>query len=204
MPQNLKPKESRKMNTNLSIYENAKHWIAQYESVDELKDYLDKASAVEQYGKRANDYDLEINAGKARIRAERRCGELLRDLKKDKGGDSRLYNGDRGVDAPKTINEMGLTHVQSSKYQQLANVPEKEFEDAINVPGSIPSAHGILKTKKKEEKRIDADALYLWGRLNDFERKLFGRALDELLDEMTPAMRQDAERILPIIRNWLR
>jgi hypothetical protein len=187
------------MNTNLSIYENAKYWIAQYESVDELRDYLDKASVIEQYAKRANDYELEINAGRARVRAERRCGELLKEMDKAKGAATP-----RGqTDVPR-LDEMGLTKNQSSKYQQLANVPEKEFEESINVPGSIPSAHGILRSRKKEEKRIDADALYLWGRLNDFERKLFGRALDELLDEMTPAMRQDAERILPIIRNWLR
>jgi hypothetical protein len=185
---------------NISVYENAKYWVAQYESVDDLKDYLDKASVIEQYAKRANDYELEINAGKARVRAERRCGELLKEIEKNKGGNPNLTpKTDVGVE--KTIEEMGLTYNQSSKYQQLANVPEKEFEEALNAEGSIPSAHGLLKSRN-ETKRIDKDCLYLWGRLVDIEKRLFGRNINALLDEMTPAMEKDSTRILPLLREW--
>jgi hypothetical protein len=189
---------------NISVYENAKYWVAQYESVDDLKDYLDKASVIEQYAKRANDYELEINAGKARVRAERRCGELLKEMELAKASPGNQYTGkldqSNGSNSP-TLKEMGLTGDQSSKYQQLANVPEKEFEEALNAEGSIPSAHGLLKSRN-ETKRIDKDCLYLWGRLVDIEKRLFGRNINALLDEMTPAMEKDSTRILPLLREW--
>ena len=187
----------------ISIYDNAKHWIAQYESVDELKDYLDRAAAVQEYARRANDFDLEIKAAKARVRSERRCGELLQKMEKAKGGEQYHRTPATVAEVRKTIPALGLTHKQSSKYQQLAKVPEAEFEAALAIDGAIPSAHNILKPATEPLKQMDATALYFWGRLRDFEQQLFNRSLDELLDEMTPTMHRDAARILPLLRQWL-
>jgi hypothetical protein len=190
-------------NNHISVYESAKYWVAQYESVDELKDYLDKAKSIEEYARRANDYELEINAGRARVRAERRCGELLKEMDRKPGARTDLTspdNAERSVYAI-ALENAKLSTQQSSKYQQLANVPEKEFEDAISTENSIPSAHGLLKSRE-ETKRIDQDCLYLWGRLVDIEKRLFGRNINALLDEMTPAMKKDSERILPLLRDW--
>ena len=83
----------------------------------------------------------------------------------------------RGSTELPRLNEMGLTKDQSSKFQQLANVPEEEFEDAINVAGARPSTHRILKSIKPEPEpeteRINEDALFLLGRLMDFESRFF-------------------------------
>lgn len=188
---------------DISIYEHAKHWIAQYESVDEVKDYIDKAAAVQEYAKRANDYEMEHQAARARVRAERRAGELLQGMEKNKGGWESC--SDTGVEQDAlTIPEMGLTHKQSSKWQQLANVPEGEFEEAITETASAPSAHGILASRKKEKnKRINTDCLYLWGRLVAIEKNLLNKDINYLVDEMTPAMKGDSERIIPLLLNWL-
>ena len=43
-------------NQPLSIYKHAKHAIAQYESVDEVKDYIDKAAAVDMFSGALQDY----------------------------------------------------------------------------------------------------------------------------------------------------
>ena len=60
------------MSTQISYYDNAKHAVAQYEAVDEIKDYIDKAAAIQEYAKRSMDYEIERLAGMARVRAERR------------------------------------------------------------------------------------------------------------------------------------
>lgn len=190
-------------------YEAARQAIAEYKSVDEVKDFRDKALAIEAYAKQANDYELERDAAIARVRAERRCGELLAEMHKAKGTD---YGG-TGHDTraarasyspPRTLSDMGITYDQSSKWQRLAAVPEAEFEAAINQPGSKPSTAQIISPKQEQPKRMDSLALWLWGRLIDMERnQLFDRSVDSLMSEMTDAMRQDAERLVPKLKRWL-
>lgn len=194
----------------LSIYDNAKYWIAQYEAVDEVKEYRDKAAAIQAYAKQANDYELERKAAHARVRAERRAGELWRDMEKQHGARGTGSNQYKKAEVesnkttPPTLNDFGMSKDQASKWVQLANVPEDEFERALEA-SPTPSAHSILKARKTEPapKRMDETALYLWGRLVDFENKVFSRSLDDLLGEMTDAMRLDCERIIPKLNDWL-
>ena len=52
---------------------------------------------------------------------------------------------------------------------------------------------------------MDPDALWLWGRLRDFEQMgLLQRSVDDLLSEMTDAMRTDAVRLATHVGNWLK
>jgi len=189
-------------------YEHAKRAIAEYKTVDEVKDFRDKALAIEAYAKQANDYDLEHDAAAARVRAERKCGELLRDQEKAKGTD---YGG-TGHDSraarpsfspPKTLSEMGITKDQSSKWQKLAAVPEDEFEDAVSNRGAKPSANNILKTKQEPAERMDATVLWWWGRLCDMEKGKFSTPLASVVSEMTDAMQNDAKRIIPQLKKWV-
>lgn len=197
--------ESNSAQNEISIYDNAKYWIAQYEAVDEVKEYRDKAAAIQAYAKQANDYELERKAAHARVRAERRAGELLKDSEKAKGNQhvNSAKSNDTTEQVP-TLSQIGITKDQSSKWQQLANVPEDEFEKALET-SPTPSAHSILKARKTEPppKRMDETALYLWGRLVDFENKVLSRSLDDLLGEMTDAMRIDCERIIPKLNDWI-
>ena len=64
----------------------------------------------------------------ARVRAERKCGELLAETEKAKGSKGQLIGRDPSggsvVRPPeqnvKTLSEMGITKDQSSKWQKLA------------------------------------------------------------------------------------
>jgi hypothetical protein len=83
-------------------------------SVDEVKDLRDKAKALQVYAKQAKNYEAERKAGEIRIRAERRAGELLREMKqrgeRDPGGRGRVES------RPTTqLSDLGITRDQSSK-----------------------------------------------------------------------------------------
>lgn len=193
-------------------YDAAKQAIAEYRTVDEVKDFRDKALAIEAYAKQANDYELERDAAVARVRAERRCGELLAEMDKAKGARGQLNGRDSSggsvVRPPeqetRTLSDLGITKDQSSKWQKLAAVPEAEFEAAVSQPGIKPSTHHILTLKEDPPPRMDAVALWFWGRLLDMERNnLFSRSAESLISEMTEAMQQDAHRLLPKLRSWL-
>lgn len=80
----------------------------------------------------------ERQACEIRIRAERRAGELLRDMEKAKGAQGNP--GGRGApivqssDAtaqPKTLSDLGISKQQSSNWQRLAAVPEETFDDEL-------------------------------------------------------------------------
>ena len=199
--------------SELTIYENAKHWVAQYESVDEVKDFMDKAAAVEEYARRANDTEMENKAAMARLRAERRCGQLLKEMDKAKG---ELKKGDKSPpppnagtgEKPKTLADMGLTSQQSSTYQKLADVPEEKMEDLAKHSGDYrPSARNIVQManpKPKEAvKQIDEDALYVWGRFRDFNNEYFNQDLGFLIEQMTEPMKEDMREFIPKFKQWL-
>ena len=193
----------------LMRYDAAKKAIAEYKTVDEVKDFRDKALAIEAYAKQANDMALEWDAARARVRAERKCGELLRDTEKAKGSDVAGrpdLDGRRELPAnpPKTLSDMGITKDQSSNWQKLAAIPEEEFEKAVDNLAVKPSTNHIVRPKPPEPERMDKDALFVWGTLRDMRSKgIFDIDLSFIVDEWTDAMKGDAESIINQLKKWV-
>jgi hypothetical protein len=51
---------------------------------------------------------------------------------------------------------------------------------------------------------VSTEALWLWGRLRDFERDgLLDKTPQEIMATMTPPMRDDVHRIAPDLAAWL-
>lgn len=65
------------------------------------------------------------------MRAERRCGELLRATEKNTGarGIGTALASSEGT--PPTLREMGISYDESNRYQQLAAMPDEHFETAV-------------------------------------------------------------------------
>src|SRR5262245_18917195 len=75
-------------------YERAKLALAECESIDECKDWEDKAAALAAYGRMAGDTELEKYALRIRAHAARRAGELLDAIPRETGGRPRKkYSG---------------------------------------------------------------------------------------------------------------
>jgi hypothetical protein len=63
------------------------------------------------------------------VHAERRPGELLAGMEKQHGGCRKKQKMDSPPDESiSTMKSLGITHNQSSQWQQLAKIPEPEFE----------------------------------------------------------------------------
>ena len=159
--------------------------ISECYEIDEVKDIRDKARAMEVYAQQAMNVDAERQAIEIRIRAERKVGQMLRDMDKNAGAAQPTRSSDTT-----TLEDMGISKDQSSKWQRLAAVPDDEFEQALADTDTRPTTAGIAKKAKEQPKPINSDALWLWGRIRECEsRGLFNQDPEFLIDDLTPAMR---------------
>lgn len=108
----------------LVLLTQAQQALAQATSLDEIKDIRDKAEAARKYVESAQlGLSLQNHAAEIKLRAERRAGELLAELKLA-GGDRRSTVAGSSL----TLEELGISKHQSSRWQREAAVPEDVFE----------------------------------------------------------------------------
>lgn len=203
--------------TTLVRYDAMRTAITAAHSIDEVKDIRDKALALQLYARQANDTGLERQVHDIRVRAERRTGELLREAPKAVGtrGAGRPPLGGREERPPKSIQtlaDLGLSKDQSSQFQKLAAVPEDLFEEEMANPVALPSAANIIAAHEArsapDQPRpppVDDGALWLWGRLKDFERLgLLARDPAEVCETMLDHMRESVRETAPAVAAWLK
>ena len=154
-------------------YDAARAALAEAYRVDEVKAIRNKAIAMQEYAKQANDPELLRQATEIRLRAERRWGELYGASLKAEGTRSQLSGSSGGVrptppeesEIP-TLDFMGVTKTQSAKWQKLAALPEDKFEIRVahakaRVEGMTTSAPSYSKAEYTGENEWFTPALYL-------------------------------------------
>ncbi len=178
--------------------------IAEAYTVDEVKEIRNKAVAIEAYAKQANNTEAELHACEIRLRAERKVGKLRKKELKAKGGRPKKNSGPSGGRVSTNAErqkELKISRKQDKQWQQLAGVPEEEFEAAL-AGDTKPSTSGIIG---KPSKPMPDTSLWLWGRLRDFERQgLLEMTASEATELMTPPMVADVKRLAPLVGAWLK
>lgn len=69
------------------------------------------------------------HAAELKLRAERRLGELLTEMDMHPPGPEPVQS--HGVTEPPKLSEMGVSKMQSSRWQLESSVPEARFEDYV-------------------------------------------------------------------------
>jgi len=187
--------------------------IAECHRVDEVKDMHDKAMALELYARQSKNTEAERRASEVRLRAERRAGELLKELARATAAEAGSAGGhakagtSNGVTCQtayaSALDRTGLSRQTANRYQALANVPQPVFEDALRDPVRKPTTTRILNEARDPSPKLDESALWIWGRARDFEREGFGdKDPAALLAGMTDTMRDDMLRIVPLMADF--
>lgn len=189
------------------LYEKARGSLAECVRIDECKDWSDKARALASYAKQAKDETMLNNAKRIALRATRRYGELLEQVEKaqgrnhEKGGRTPPSNGRYAAGRA-----AGLSNDQIKDGIRIARIPEDQFERITESarPPTVTEAAALGKSGGAK-RAISDEALWLWGRLRDFERMgLIDIDPTVLIEEMTQTMREDVRRLAPLVSNLLR
>jgi hypothetical protein len=118
------------MSTDLSKYNAAKKALAEAWRIDEVKDIRDKAVAMRMYAMQAKDRVLIDQATEIRLRAERRAGELLKDMAQ--AGERAVRKNMKSQPATSKLSDLNINKSQSSRWQKLADIPHADFEQLVD------------------------------------------------------------------------
>lgn len=106
-------------------------------NIDEVKQIRDQAEALRLYLKQQGEsLEMQNACAEIKLRAERRAGEILREMPKATGGQP-YQNGKPTnttmvlVENVPTLKELGIDPHQSSRFQSIASIPESIFEAQI-------------------------------------------------------------------------
>lgn len=185
-------------------WDGMKNAIEKCSRVDEIKDLADKAVAVQAYYRQSQDVDNEIQASRIRVRAERRMGELLEAMQKR--GDREGHGGDRKSnerDARLKISDLGIPPDRATRAQQLARVPEKQFEAAL---GESRVVHPRAMLDGINERTPIKKTLGLWGSVRDLGAAIESGEMPDLKfwrDNIQPFQVEHLRRYIPVIIKYL-
>lgn len=113
-----------------------------------------------------------------------------------------------------TAADIGLTHKDIHEARQIRDaeradpgITERILNDIVSrgeEPTKAKLNREVFKPKAEPQKVMDPKALWLWGRLKDFERDGIIRSnAKNLLSEMTEPMRADVRRLAPLVREFI-
>jgi len=138
----------------------ARQMLAEAKSLDDILNIRDIAEAARVYAQAARlGLENQNEAAEIKIRAERRAGEMLAQMPKNKGADGSIVTGSTMeqvtvMDSTPTLADLGIERKQSFRWQMIASLPEDEFEEHIQetkAEGKEQTSAGVLKIVQKEK-----------------------------------------------------
>jgi hypothetical protein len=189
--------------------------LAACANTDEALDIRQRARAAEIYAKQVNDTSAEHQLASIRLRAERRLGELLKNMDKNPGakGIGKKVQSDGATTLPPRLSDLGISKDQSCQFQQLAAIPTEQFEEAVSGGDAVPTTGGVLARAKRHSAGVSHKSasrgmppLSQWVRSQllafDTTGTLSLNAAD-IFAQMSRDERRDVARVARLLLPWL-
>lgn len=117
-------------------YETAAKALAECSRVDECKDWSDRAAALASYARQAKDNTLHNLALRIQARAQRRMGELLKQIPSAQGANLTAAGraGAVPISRDSVARDAGLSERQRKTAIRMASIPPADFNAAVESP----------------------------------------------------------------------
>ena len=152
-------------------YEAAVQAIAACDKVDEAAAWSDRAARMAAYARQAKDDSLRVMAVRIQARAERRMGELMKQI--PRGDEATRYGQETPlppVTRTQAADDAGLSEHERKRALRVASIPEERFNAQVesdNPPTPNQLARQGIQRRTPVvdvEARIALDALRTFGR----------------------------------------
>lgn len=116
------------ISTSLASISAAKNALVSASNLEDVLTIRDKAKAIQELVKARNaSLETQNAAAEIRLRAERKAGEMLRKMEKNPG--SKNLGGNTML--PPKMESLGITKMQSSRWQLTSKVKESDFVQIV-------------------------------------------------------------------------
>jgi hypothetical protein len=102
------------------------------------------------------------------------------------------------------LKRAGVSPRQAEQWEKLAGIPDEQFE--ADLKSHRPTTNGIIRANTEPKVTpVSDEALWLWGRLKDFEHDgLLKQEPAEVLKTMTNRMKDEVHIRAPRVAAWLK
>jgi len=167
--------------TGIIKLENATRMLAEIRTIDGARKLIDLAEAARVYARQVElGLEAQNHAAEIKIRAQRRAGEILDTMEKNKGTAGTLAGRDTSggysllppEDNTPTYADMGIDKVDAHRWQTIASLPEEMFE-------------AFIGETKAEEKELTTAAVYREAKA-ELNRQELDRVIQDGVDIRVP------------------
>lgn len=175
------------------------------ETVGDARDLADRARAAQVWAQRAKLGTEQVNlAAVAKLWAERRAGELLRETPKNRGAQGVGKSAVADRDHTPTLGELGVTKHESSRWQRLAAIPAEQFTEAVEQAtseGAVSTARVTALAERGFEERVRDEFFPAPTPVFDAFWKACGLLIRKATPEAAAAETWDGE-MRDMVRRW--
>lgn len=172
--------------------------IASAQTVPEIKELRDKATAMHKYLQSIGESHENQNlAAEAKIRCERKAGEMLAGMVLNKGTRLGGHETQPPGDEPR-LSDLGVTKNQSSEWQIVAGLTTEIFDAYITkekAEGNELTSRGVYLYAKKLLRGEPVEELMGF---HDAKKKLL-KFIELLLEQTEP---DDRKKVGPVMVCW--
>jgi N6-adenosine-specific RNA methylase IME4 len=119
------------LNKGLVIYERARDALAEARRIDEVMDIRNKADALRAYAKQSKDGELIRHATEIKLRATRRMGEMLKQMRERGELAKQGRPPDKAREGLAFLADFGISDLESAAAGKLSALAQDEFERRV-------------------------------------------------------------------------